>query len=102
MIRYITVAMFVFSQKVVNRSLTGIGVSVRAALDHARSEIGINEPITIESILRTLMRVEVAKTTTFGEYKAVILKVTGTASITVQHEFYFDLNDDLREGFIFR
>jgi len=48
------------------------------------------------------MTVEVTETTTFGKHKAVIPKVTGTASIIGQHEFYFDPNDDLREGFIFR
>ncbi len=92
----------VFAEGEVDRSPTGTGVSARAALHHVRGEIRVGERITIESILGTLMTVEVTETTTFGKHKAVIPKVTGTASITGQHEFYFDPNDDLGKGFIFR
>jgi len=92
----------IFAEGEVDRSPTGTGVSARAAIHHTRNEIGVGESITIESILGTLMTVEVLETTTFGEHKAIIPQVTGTASIIGQNEFYFDPNDDLREGFIFR
>jgi trans-L-3-hydroxyproline dehydratase len=57
---------------------------------------------TIESILGTMMDVSIREVTEYGPYTAVIPEVSGTASITGQHRFYFDPEDPLREGFIFR
>ncbi len=92
----------IFAEGEVDRSPTGSGVSARAALHHAKNELALGEKITIESILGTTMDVEVVDETEFGFHKAVIPKVTGTASITGKNEFYFDPTDPLKEGFIFR
>jgi len=92
----------VFADGEVDRSSTGSGVSGRAAIHYAKGEIDMNDEIAIESILGTIMSVEVVEETTYGDYKAVVPKVTGTAFITGQNEFYFDSADELNEGFIFR
>jgi len=92
----------VFANGEVDRSATGSGVSARAALHFAKGEIKIGESIRIESILNSTMDVEVLKETMFGNFKAVVPKVTGTAFFTGKHEFILDPNDSLREGFIFR
>lgn len=92
----------IFADGEVDRSPTGSGVSARAALHHAKGEIKKGEKITIESILGTLMDVEVVEETTFGQHKAVIPEVTGTASITGKNTFWFDPQDSLNKGFIFR
>lgn len=92
----------IFAEGEVDRSPTGSGVSARAALHYAKNEITKNEKIIIESILGTTMDVEVVETTEYGPHKAVIPEVTGTAFITGQNEFYFDPNDPLKNGFIFR
>jgi proline racemase len=92
----------IFADGEVDRSPTGSGVSARAALHHARGELGANETITIESILGSTMTVRVAATTTFGRYDAVIPEVSGTAHYTGRHEFWFDPDDPLANGFIFR
>ena len=92
----------IFAEGEVDRSATGSGVSARAALHFARKELRINERITIESILDTTMDVEVKETTTYGTHQAVIPEVTGTAFITGQNNFYFDPDDSLKNGFIFR
>jgi len=92
----------IFAEGEVDRSPTGSGVSARAAIHHLKDGLGIGEQITIESILDTLMEVKVIEETTYGTHKAVIPEVTGTASITGQHEFYFDPKDPLNKGFIFR
>jgi len=92
----------IFADGELDRSPTGSGVSARAALHFAAGEIGLNLPITIESILGTTMSVQVAGVTTFGPYDAIIPEVSGTASIIARNEFYFDPNDPLRTGFIFR
>ena len=92
----------IFADGELDRSPTGSGVSARAALHHARGELRLNEKITIESILGSTMGVEIVELTEFGPYDAVIPSVSGTASFTGRHEFYFDPDDPFREGFIFR
>jgi trans-L-3-hydroxyproline dehydratase len=92
----------IFANGELDRSATGSGVSARAALHHARGELRLNEKITIESILGSTMGVEIIDLTEFGPYDAVIPRVSGTASVTGRHEFYFDPDDPFREGFIFR
>ncbi|MBU8892531.1 MAG: proline racemase family protein [Bacteroidales bacterium] len=92
----------IFAEGELDRSATGSGVSARAALYHAKNELKPSEKITIESILGSTMDVSVHETTEFGPHKAVIPEVTGTAFITGQNEFYFDPNDPLKNGFIFR
>ena len=92
----------IFAEGELDRSATGSGVSARAALHYAAGEIGLNERITIESILGSTMSVKVCGLTDFGPYNAIIPEVSGTASITGRHDFYFDPADPLRTGFIFR
>jgi trans-L-3-hydroxyproline dehydratase len=92
----------IFADGELDRSATGSGVSARAALHHARGDLQLNEKITIESILGSTMGVEIVELTEFGPYDAVVPRVSGTASMTGRHEFYFDPDDPFREGFIFR
>ena len=92
----------IFADGELDRSATGSGVSGRAALHFANGELAPNERITIESILGSTMSVKVVEVTKFGPYDAVIPEVSGTASITGRSEFYFDPEDPLRTGFIFR
>ena len=92
----------IFAEGELDRSATGSGVSARAALHFAKGELGLNERVTIESILGSTMSVEVVGVTKFGPYDAVIPEVSGTASITGRNEFYFDPEDPFRNGFIFR
>ena len=92
----------IFADGEVDRSATGSGVSARAALHFAAGELGLNQRVTIESILGSTMFVRVVETTRFGPYDAVIPEVSGTASIVGRSEFYFDPDDPLRNGFIFR
>ena len=92
----------IFAEGEVDRSSTGSGVSARAALHHEREELKKGEKIIIESILGTTMDVMVHETTSFGSYHAVIPEVSGTAHITGKSDFYFDPEDPLKEGFIFR
>jgi len=92
----------IFAEGEVDRCPTGTGVSARLALHHARGEIGIDESIVIESILGTRFAGRVVKTTTFGDFDAVIPEVEGSAWITGRHEFLMDPEDPLKDGFIFR
>ncbi|MBI9033846.1 MAG: proline racemase family protein [Bacteroidales bacterium] len=92
----------VFAEGEVDRSSTGSGVSARAALHYAKGELKKGEEITIESILGTTMSVKVHEITTYGDRQAVIPEVSGTAHFTGRNEFWFDPEDPLKEGFIFR
>lgn len=92
----------IFADGEVDRSATGSGVSARCAQHHARGEIGLGEPITIESILGTTMTVQAISRTTFGPHDAVVPEVSGSAHVTGRHEFWFDPRDALGGGFILR
>jgi trans-L-3-hydroxyproline dehydratase len=92
----------IFAEGEVDRSPTGTGVSARAAIHYAKGELQLNQKVTIESILGSLMTVQVVEATRFGPYDAVIPEVSGAASITGRNEFYFDPEDPFREGFILR
>jgi trans-L-3-hydroxyproline dehydratase len=92
----------IFAAGELDRSPTGSGVSARAALYHAKGELPLNEPLTIESILGSTMTVRAVERTKFGPYDAVIPEVGGTAFITGRNECYFDPSDPLGRGFIFR
>jgi len=92
----------IFADGEVDRSPTGTGVSARAAIHHARGEIGVGESLRIESILGTAFDVEVARTTRFGDYDAVVPRVSGRAFVTGRSEFVVDAEDPLRDGFLLR
>ncbi len=92
----------IFAEGEVDRSPTGTGVSARAAIHFARGEIDLGETIVIESILGTNFKVRVIGKTKFGTHPAVIPEVSGKASITGKSTFYFDPDDSLKKGFVFR
>jgi proline racemase len=92
----------VFAEGEVDRSPTGSGVSARAALHYARGELALGSPITIESILGTIMTATAIERVKFGSFDAVIPEVSGSAFITGTSEFVFDPADPVKGGFIFR
>ncbi len=92
----------IFAEGEVDRSPTGTGISARAAIHYTREELSLGQPITVESILGTCFQVKILEVVDFGVYKAVIPEVTGSASIIGQSRFYFDPDDTLQKGFLFR
>lgn len=92
----------IFAEGEVDRSPTGTGVSARAAIHFFNGDIGLNEPIRIESILDTIFEVEAVEEVEFGGHQAIVPKVSGMAYITGQNKFYMDPEDPLKNGFIFR
>lgn len=92
----------IFAEGQVDRCPTGTGVSARAAIHHARGELGIDEPFTVESIVDSLFTGRILSTTTFGDYPAVIPEVEGSAHIVGRNEWFIDPTDPLRDGFILR
>ena len=92
----------VFAEGEVDRCPTGTGVSGRLAIHYARGEVGVGEPMVIESIIGSRFTGRIVETTTFGPHPAIIPEVEGTAHITGRHEFLIDPTDPLRDGFILR
>jgi proline racemase len=92
----------VFAEGQLDRSPTGTGVSARLAIHHARGEICVGSPITIESIIGSRFAGRIVDTTSVGNYAAVIPEIEGTAHITGRHEFFVDPSDDLARGFLIR
>jgi trans-L-3-hydroxyproline dehydratase len=92
----------IFADGEVDRCPTGTGVSGRLAIHYARGELGLNQPIVVESIIGSRFKGRIVETTTYGPHPAIIPEVEGTAYITGQHQFLIDPTDPLREGFILR
>lgn len=86
----------VFADGEVDRSPTGTGVSGRLAILHARGEIGVDDPVGIESIVGSVFTGRVASITTLG----VVPEVTGTAHILGRSEYWIDPTDRLGQGFL--
>jgi trans-L-3-hydroxyproline dehydratase len=92
----------IFAEGEVDRCPTGTGVSGRLALAHARGEIGLDEPMVVESIIGSRFTGRIIKPTSFGPHAAIIPEIEGQAHITGRHEFLFDPADPWRDGFILR
>lgn len=92
----------IFAEGEVDRSPTGTGVSARMALHFAKGDIGINQPLVIESIIGTTFSGKVLKQVSYGPHQAIIPEVEGTSYITGKHEFLIDPRDPLKDGFILR
>ena len=69
----------IFAEGEVDRSAKGPGVSARAALHHWKGELAVGERIRIESILGTTMDFEVTEAVEYGDHKAVVPRVAGSA-----------------------
>lgn len=91
-----------FADGEIDRSPTGSGISGRAAINYLRGDLAIGEKITVESIIGSEMQVEIVDAETYGEYHAVIPRVSGDAFITGYHRFVVDPQDPLRAGFFLR
>lgn len=92
----------IFADGELDRSPTGSGVSARAALHHARGELAIDEPITIESILGSTMTVRVAEVSKMGSQPVIIPEVSGQAFFSGRSSFCVEQKDMLKDGFLVR
>jgi proline racemase len=75
-------------------------VSARLALHHLRGELGLGEPLTIESVIGTRFTGRVMEETRVGPFPAVVPEVEGRAHITGVHRFVLDPDDPLKHGFL--
>lgn len=92
----------IFAEGQVDRCPTGTGVSGRLAIHAARGEVGIDEPIVVESIVGSRFTGRIVGTTQVGDLPAIIPEITGTAHITGRNELLLDPDDPLGQGFFIR
>ncbi len=92
----------IFADGELDRSPTGTGVSARAAIHHARSQLGEGQSMVIESIVGSSFRTAVHSATTYFGHAAIIPEVEGQAFITGRQEFFIDPADPFAHGFFIR
>jgi proline racemase len=92
----------IFAEGEVDRSPTGTGVSGRLAILHQRGEIGVGQPVVIESIIGSKFTGKVIEETIYGPHPAIVPEVEGQAYIIGRNEIWIDPKDILQDGFILR
>jgi proline racemase len=84
----------------IDRSPCGTGTSAKLAVLYARNEIKINELFVHESIIGSLFKSKIVDVTKIKEFDAVIPEITGSAWVTGMHQFVYNEEDPLKEGFL--
>lgn len=92
----------IFAEGEVDRSPTGTGVSARVAIEHSAGRLAKGQDFVVESILGTTFTGQVARTTKFAQYDAVVPTISGSAWITGRNEFLLYPDDPFHEGFLLR
>ena len=77
-------------------------IVAQVTLHFSRKDIKEDEPFVVASLLGTCFTGRVVKTTSFGDYQAVIPEVTGSSYIVGRSEWLIDPKDPLYHGFLLR
>ncbi|XP_041071273.1 trans-L-3-hydroxyproline dehydratase isoform X2 [Carcharodon carcharias] len=93
----------VFADAQVDRSPCGSGVTARIALQFHKGLILLNQTRTFQSgPTSSLFTAKAVEETKCGDFKAVIVEVSGQAHYTGTASFYVEDDDDLKDGFLLR
>lgn len=84
----------------IDRSPCGTGTSAKLAVMFARNEIEAGMPFVHESIVGSLFYGKVLEATEVGGLPAVITEIAGSAWLMGMHKFFYDPEDELRNGFL--
>ncbi len=90
----------VYGEAHMDRCPCGTGTTAKAALLHARGEMAPGQTFRNQGPLGTEFLAEIVEQTTVGELPAVVVEVTGSATITGCHSFVLDPTDPFPEGFL--
>jgi proline racemase len=91
----------VFGSGLFDRSPGGAGAAARLAVMFARGEILTDEDVVVESALTNgVFRARVQKSERTGARTEVVTEVRGRAFVTGMHDFVFDPDDPLKDGFL--
>ncbi|MFD1175895.1 proline racemase family protein [Paenibacillus puldeungensis] len=83
----------------IDRSPCGTGTSAKVAVLYAKGELMQGQEFVHESIVGSIFRAKVLEETTVGGLPAVIPQISGSAWITGFHQFVFQDQDELKQGF---
>ncbi len=83
----------------VDRSPTGTALSARMAVLHAKGEMGLEDRLTIVSIIGSTFQGRIVGQTTVGDRPAVIPEISGRGWITGMHQHMLDPSDPWPEGY---
>jgi proline racemase len=89
----------IFADHEVDRSPCGTGTCAVLAVLDAMGLTADDAPFVHESIIGTTFSARVLSRTTVGEHPAIVPELTGTASITGDHTFVVEPDDELALGF---
>ncbi|XP_078089948.1 trans-L-3-hydroxyproline dehydratase [Mustelus asterias] len=93
----------VFADAQVDRSPCGSGVTARIALQYHKGLILLNQTRTFQSgPTSSLFTAKAVEETQCGDFKAVIVEVSGQAHYTGTARFYVEDDDDLKDGFLLK
>ncbi|XP_071971894.1 trans-3-hydroxy-L-proline dehydratase [Engystomops pustulosus] len=93
----------VFADSQVDRSPTGSGVTARIALQYHKGLIQLEQTRTFKSgATKSLFTGKAVKETVCGDYKAVIVEVSGQAHYTGTASFTLESDDPLKDGFLLK
>lgn len=83
----------------IDRSPCGTGTCAKVATLFNRNELTKGELFVHESIVGTLFKARVLSETSIKGYPAVVPEITGSAWVMGMHNFFYNEEDSLREGF---
>ncbi|XP_016149737.1 trans-L-3-hydroxyproline dehydratase isoform X1 [Sinocyclocheilus grahami] len=93
----------VFADAQVDRSPTGSGVTARIALQYHKGLIGLNQTRSFKSgATGSVFTGKAIEETTCGDFRAVVVEVTGHAHYSGVASFTQENDDPLRGGFLLR
>jgi proline racemase len=83
----------------VDRSPTGTALSARMAVLHAKGEMGLDDRLTIVSVIGSTFEGRIVGQTAVGDRAAVIPEISGRGWITGIHQHMLDPADPWPEGY---
>ncbi|KAM3920182.1 trans-3-hydroxy-L-proline dehydratase [Leptodactylus fuscus] len=93
----------VFADSQVDRSPTGSGVTARIALQYHKGLLQLEQTRTFKSgATGSLFTGKAVKETVCGDYKAVVVEVSGHAHYTGAASFTLESDDPLKDGFLLK
>lgn len=84
----------------IDRSPCGTGTSAKLAVMYSKDEIKENELFVHESIVGSLFKARILDISTVKNVSAVIPEVTGSAWLMGMHQFFYNEEDPLKDGFL--
>jgi 4-hydroxyproline epimerase len=89
-----------YGEKAIDRSPCGTGTSARMAQLAAKGKLKVGDSFVHESIIGSLFKGRVEKSTKVGNYDAIVPSVEGWARVTGYNTIFIDDRDPYKHGFV--